>query len=169
MPIILTVYGTGKGKTTNAIGSIFNAVLRKKRVIVGQFLKTGQNCGECNFFSSYKEIKWFCFGEKDFYYPPKNQERFRKMVQQGVKKLLEELEKDTVDLLVLDEGGLAIEYNLLALDELKKLFSYVKEKIIITGRIIPSEILDIADEKILIQEIKHPYQQGIKARKGIDF
>ncbi|MHA1396544.1 MAG: cob(I)yrinic acid a,c-diamide adenosyltransferase [Candidatus Heimdallarchaeaceae archaeon] len=38
-----------------------------------------------------------------------------------------------------------------------------------TGRIIPSEILDIADEKILIQEIKHPYQQGIKARKGIDF
>ena len=63
MIVLETIHGTGRGKTTNAIGRIFSAFMKKKKIFVIQFLKSGKECGECSFFNAFAETKWFSIGK----------------------------------------------------------------------------------------------------------
>ena len=74
-------------------------------------------------------------------------------------------------MVIFDELNMAIYYELL---ELKKVINNIKGKpegveVVITGRKAPDEIIEIADLVTEMKEIKHPYQKGIQARKGIEY
>ena len=168
MKNLAAIFGEGRGKTSCAMGRLYRKLTEDKTILVAQFLKTGNNCGECNFFSSYENITWLCFGKNEFYKREKKEE-FSSLMREGIEEIINIISTKHIDTLLLDEIGMALYFDLVNWDEIEKILSFVKEEIIITGRIIPEEIKQRFNENILIEEIKHPYQQNIKARQGIDY
>ena len=74
-------------------------------------------------------------------------------------------------MVILDEINVAVDYNLIPLESVMQLIEEKPEKLelILTGRYAHPELVKIADLVTEMLEIKHPYQQGILARKGVDF
>jgi cob(I)alamin adenosyltransferase len=168
MTSLTVIYGNGRGKTSSAIGYLYRKMTEEKNIIVAQFLKTGKNCGECNFFESFPNVTWYCFGKKGFYHKD-NKKEFQEVIEAGYQQLREEVLNGGVDILILDEVGIALFYDLIKWEEIKDLFQFVKEELIITGRKIPDVALQNANNSIFVKEIKHPYNVGIQARQGIDY
>ena len=166
---ISMIYGEGKGKTTNAIGAMHFLNLEKKKIVVVQFLKTGKNCGECEFLKKYDNFRWFCIGDESFFTDKSDKEYFSKIIERGIQDLKFSLKEQRTDILFLDELGMVLFFNLIDWNTMVNTFKYVNEGIIITGRKIPIEIRKKAHKLIYIQEKKHPYRKGITARLGIDY
>jgi cob(I)alamin adenosyltransferase len=93
------------------------------------------------------------------------------LAQKGFAHAKETVNNGKYDLIILDEINVAVDYNLIALDDVIKLLAEKPEKLelVLTGRDAHPEIVKIADVVTEMLEINHPYQQGVKARKGIDF
>lgn len=166
---ITFIVGEGKGKTTTSIGYIFQKQREGKSILVAQFLKTGKNCGECNFFKDKDNVRWFTFGKDRFYQSKDQKEEYIALINNGISVLEKELKKAQVEILLLDEAGIALSFGLISWDQLKGIFPYVSDEIILTGRKFPEGLKSKADTIIDVKEIKHPYTKGIEARKGIDF
>lgn len=168
MTSLTAIYGDGRGKTSAAIGYLYRKITEEKTIIVAQFLKTGKNCGECNFFEAFPNVMWYCFGKKEFYHE-ENKKEFQEIIETGYQQLKEVVISGRVDILILDEVGIALFFNLIKWGDIEDLFQYVKEEVIITGRKIPDIALRDASTSICVKEIKHPYNVGIQARQGIDY
>ena len=166
---ITLITGKGRGKTALSMGVIFQNYSKGKSILVAQFLKTGKQCGECNFFENRKNISWFTFGKEGFFYPDKQSEEYSILMEEGINLLEQELGKNEVDLLVLDEVGVALHFGLLIWTQIEKIIQHAKDEIILTGRKFPEALKSKVDSIVDIQEIKHPYIKGIKARIGVDF
>ncbi|MEE9411399.1 MAG: cob(I)yrinic acid a,c-diamide adenosyltransferase [Candidatus Heimdallarchaeota archaeon] len=166
---LTVIYGDGRGKTTLAIGHSYLQYFMKKNILIAQFLKTGKDCGECAFFEKHENLTWFCFGREQFFTSIKQKKEYSEMITKGIQILYESLKNTQVDTLVLDELGIALTFDLVKWVRITELFRFVRENIIVTGREIPTEIVKIADEIIVIDAKKHPYSSGILARRGIDY
>lgn len=164
-----TIYGTGKGKTTNSLGFIYSQSLLDKKIAVVQFLKTGKNCGECKFFEKIEKIKWFYYGKEEFFTKESNRREFKNLIKKGLQELREYLRNNSIDILLLDELGIVLSFKLAKWRHIKRFSDYINEEIIITGRELPFDIRKESEKVIHVKEKKHPYNTGIKARKGIDF
>lgn len=165
---ITVIYGKGRGKTTSAIGYSYLQEIENKKITIAQFLKTGKNCGECYFFENHRNIRWFFLG-KDEFFTGENRGEYINIIEEGLHSLFESLKEEHTNLLILDELGMALEFELIGFSKIKKLYSFVTEEIIITGRIASLKILEEAHKQIQIEEKKHPYNKGISARIGIDY
>jgi len=71
--------------------------------------------------------------------------------------------------LLLDELGMALSLGLISWNEVIPIINFTNEEVIITGRLVPSALIQKADIIIKIKEVKHPYQRNILARKGVDY
>ncbi len=163
------ITGEGKGKTTLSMGTIFRKQREGKSILVVQFLKTGVNCGECVFFEDKEGIRWVTFGKEEFFHSETQKEEYSILMSNSIDFLEETLKSTNVDVLLLDEAGIALYFELLSWEQLERIFHYVTEDIFLTGRKFPEEIKLKADTIVEVGEIKHPYTKGIEARKGIDF
>lgn len=160
--------GNGKGKTTGALGTVLRALGYHWKVAILQFLKDDRVTGEKLFFREYfPEILFEDFG-LGFTIKPGDHKGF---ALAGWKKAAEMLNSFDGDLLVLDEINVALSLNFLAVNEVcKALLNRRKTlNVIVTGRDSPAELLEISDLVSDIQEVKHPYQKGILARKGMEY
>lgn len=169
MAKLILITGDGRGKTSAAISHIYLEQQKGKKIVVVQFLKTGRNCGECKYFSVFNQIQWFCLGKEEFYRSDSQFEEFRIIMNEGIKRLEAILAESKIDILLLDELGLVLSYNLLDWKELTNIIRKAEDTVIITGRKISEKIKNQADVIINIKKIKHPYDQGIVAREGIDY
>ena len=165
---LTVIYGDGRGKTSAAIGYLYRKSAEEKSIIVAQFLKTGKNCGECNFFESFPNVKWYCFGKKEFYHE-KNKKEFQEIIEAGYQQLKDVVINKRTDILILDEVGIALFFDLIKWGEIEDLFQFVKEEVIITGRKIPDIAFQNASTSIFVKGLKHPYNVGVQARQGIDY
>ena len=84
---------------------------------------------------------------------------------------MDELRSDAWDMIILDEFNYAYSFGFISLDELEQLLSVRPEKthLIFTGRNAAQQLIDRADLVTEMRLVKHPFQQGIKAQKGIEF
>jgi len=169
MNSITLIFGDGKGKTTSAFGYVLTKLNKGRDVIIVQFLKTGNNCGECNFLKNNEKVRFIFIGKTDFYVPNKRKDEYSDLIRNGLSALKEELKRKKADILLLDELGVAISYDLVKWEEIQRFFSYINDEIIITGRNIPSHVKDVGTELILVEEKKHPFSGGLKARMGIEY
>ena len=160
--------GNGKGKTTAALGLSLRALCAGKKVFFGQFVK-GMKYSETKsveYLPNF-EIEQFgrtCFIDKE---PEKEDIECAKA---GLEKCSEILKKDDYDLVVLDELTIALYYKLFSLE---KVLEVIKNKsknveLVITGRYAPDKLIEIADLVTEMKEIKHYYNSGVMARKGIE-
>lgn len=172
--LVHAICGDGKGKTTAAIGQGIRSTGHGMKVIMLQFLKGGIT-GELKTLGRLEpDFKVFRFEKERGFYPllpAKEQEEVKMEIEnafQFAKKLLETKE---CDVLILDEIFGVIENKILSIDALKK-FIQLKPKtmeLILTGRVVPGELLKQMDYISRIAGVKHPYEQGYKAREGIEY
>lgn len=167
---IIVITGNGKGKTTAALGTAFRALGHGQKVCVIQFLKGQGKYGERIMAEKFDNLHWFICG-KGFVFSKENIEEDRKVAQLGFALAEEKIVSDLYDLVILDEITYLPHYDFLEVERIVDLLRTKPQRlsVIMTGRDADPKLIDIADTVSVIESLKHAYQQGIKAQKGIEF
>lgn len=171
MGLIMVNTGNGKGKTTAALGTALRAVGGGYKVLIIQFIKGSWDYGELHsagLLSPNLEI--LPLGE-GFTWETKNKARDTEVALKAWALCKEKISANAHDILIFDEINNAIDYGYLDVnDVVEALKNKPKEMhIILTGRNAAEEIIDTADMVTEMKEIKHPFNKGIIAQKGIEF
>ncbi|GFN34527.1 cob(I)yrinic acid a,c-diamide adenosyltransferase [Tepidimicrobium xylanilyticum] len=160
--------GNGKGKTTAALGLALRAICAGKKVFIGQFIK-GMEYSELKSVDYLPNLVIEQFGRDCFIYKAPKEEDIR-LAKAGLNKCKVILKEGNFDVVILDELNIALYYNLFTvekvLETIKGKASHVE--VIITGRYADERIIQIADLVTDMVEIKHYYNKGVVARKGIE-
>lgn len=161
--------GSGKGKTTAAIGAAIRAAGAGMNIFIAQFVK-GMHYSELEILQNLPNIAIEQFG-RDCFIEKEPAQADIDAAQRGWKKVKAILNQGKYDMVILDELCIALYYNLISLDEVINLLKNTDKKteIIITGRYAPEELIELADLVTEMGEIKHYYNDGIQARKGIEY
>jgi cob(I)alamin adenosyltransferase len=162
--------GPGKGKTTAALGLGLRAAGAGMKIHMVQFMK-GRRYSEIDTIEKIKNFTITQHGRDEFVSKENPEQIDIDLAQKGFKYAKEIIKNGKLDMIILDEINVAVDYNLVSLDDIIKFIEEKPEKIelILTGRYAHPEIVRNADLVTEMLEIKHPYQQGVEARKGIDF
>lgn len=160
--------GNGKGKTTAALGLAVRAACAGLNVYIGQFLK-GMEYSELELPEHFENITMEQFGSDYFVINDPN-EQDKEKADIGFNKIKEVIKSNKYDVIILDEINIAIMMNLVNVDELIELLNSRNENIevIITGRNANEKLIEYADLVTEMKEIKHYYNDGVMARKGIE-
>jgi len=163
--------GNGKGKTTAAVGAIVRAAGHGFKVFLVSFMKGNYAYGEYKALSQLPNVKVEQFGLRKFTDPANVKAEEKEQAKAALAAAREAVLSDDYDLVVLDEVNVAVRYNLIELNEVIKL---IKDKpprveLILTGRYAENKLLEIADLVTEMVKVKHPFDAGIKARKGIEY
>lgn len=166
-------YGYGKGKTTAAMGLAVRASGYDKKVVIVQFLKNTKS-GEIAVLSALENVTVFRGTAVNKFYADMTEEErneTRRIHGENLDKALELVRKNECDLLILDEVIDAYQKDLMDRDLLQKLVREKPEELelVITGHKPEEWLIEEADYVTEMTKIKHPYDQGIAARKSIEF
>jgi cob(I)alamin adenosyltransferase len=168
---LVQVYtGNGKGKTSASFGLALRAVGRGLKVYVIQFIKGGFDYGELYVVDKLPGLTLEAFGRGKFVSEKKPDMVDIDLARQALAKA-QEIMKGGVDVLILDEINVAVNLKLIDIEEVLELIRKKPEhmELVLTGRKAPVEIVQAADLVTEMIEIKHPYNSGFKARKGIEY
>lgn len=172
---LIHVYtGEGKGKSTAAFGLVIRALGHKKRVAIFSFLKDSKTrYGEMEAFARlFPELIYIRFENASPLFDKNiTMDALRKSVDESFNKALEIIREKEIELAVFDELNICMKYGYI---DGKKVLDFLKNKpenleVVITGRDAIDELIEIADYVTEMKMIKHPFNRGIKARKGIEF
>ncbi len=172
--LIIVHTGPGKGKTTAALGTALRAVGQGLKVLMVQFIKGSWHYGELEAARM--------LGEDRFKILPMGRGFVKvgkekpdpedvRMVEEAWKLASEKIQSAEYDMVILDEINYAISYKML---DAEKVVDALKQKpemvhVILTGRNAHPQIVELADLVTEMREIKHPYQKGIVAQRGIEY
>lgn len=172
---LVQVYtGNGKGKTTASIGLGIRAYGNGLKVIMIQFLKSGVT-GELNVLNKLGEnFKVYRFEkEKDFTWNLTEEEKkeLKKEIEEGFNFGKKVLQENMCDMLILDEVMAAINGGYINVEDVLELIENKNDKmeLVLTGRNVPKAIADKSDLITEMKDIKHYFNDGVPARKGIEF
>lgn len=171
--LVIVYTGEGKGKTTAALGLVLRAVGYKKKCLIIQFGKiwfSGELVG-IKMLSPYVKI---IQGGKGFLNLLGNKVSKKEHVQAAAEAfdlLYKEVISDKWDIVVADEIVGAVSSKILSLTKVLQLINQKSEKLdlILTGHHAPKKLIKVADLVTEMIEVKHPFQKGILAKKGVDF
>ncbi len=161
--------GNGKGKTTAALGLALRAAGAGKKIFIGQFLKSG-NYSELNALKKLADqIKVEHYGIGRFVKGNPSKEDIEAGIK-GYKRVARIIEKGEHDLVILDEGNIAVKYNIFSEQDLLEIFEKKPDhvEIVVTGRGASEAIMEKADLVMEMKAIKHYFHKGVKARVGIE-
>ncbi len=172
---LLVVYtGDGKGKTTAALGMCVRAVGYDWNICLIQFVKGSWKYGELKGIKRLEpNVELHVVGEGfvGIVDDNKNFEEHREAAQKGVAQAIEKLKSGRYQLVILDELNVAMKLRLVTDEEVKSILDARTETqhLVITGRDATDWLKEQADLVTEMREIKHPYQKGLLAQKGIDW
>jgi len=163
--------GDGKGKTSAAIGAVIRALGHGLKVYVGFFMKGGHPSGERNILPQLPNVTMESFGVGGFVNQANIKPEEKEQAKRGLAAASKAMLSGDYDLVVLDELNLAVAWNLVELDDVLKLIDSKPEgvELILTGRQADSKLVKSADLVTEMLKIKHPYDEGVKAREGIEY
>lgn len=169
--LLLVHTGDGKGKSTAAFGMVARALGWNQKVGIVQYIKGKWITGERQFFKRFPDsVRYEVMGE-GFTWDTQDRARDIAAAQAAWATSLEMLNDPELDLVILDELNIALRYDYLDIDQVvADLIVRPRDKhVVITGRNAKPELLAIADLVTEMTLVKHPFEQGIKAQRGIDF
>ena len=172
--LVIVYTGKGKGKTTAALGIVLRAVGHGMKVGMIQFIKGEWYYGELTSSKRLEpEFELVAAGKGfvgiiDDDHP---REDHQNAARAALSLAKEKLAAEAYDVLILDEINYAVKLGLIEENEIIRLIESkpVKTTLVLTGNYATEQVLAAADLVTEMKEVKHPYQQGIKAKKGIDF
>ena len=165
-------WGDGKGKSTAAMGLALRAAGSGEKVLVTQFLKDGTS-SELKILREIPGVQVLTCDKKfGFFWNMTEEQKIqaKNAYEELFEKAVQTARQENIFLLVMDEFIAA--YNHGMIDQ-KKALAFLKEKpenleVVLTGRDPAPELLEIADYVSEIQKKKHPFDQGLPARRGIE-
>ena len=169
--LLLVHTGDGKGKSTSAFGTVIRALGWGHSVAVVQFVKGKWRVGEREFFDRLEGlVTWFTMGE-GFTWDTQDRDRDMAAARAAWRKSLELITSGDYDLVVLDELNIVLRDEYLEVNEVVQglLERSRRTSVIVTGRDAKPELLKQADLISEIKAVRHPFENGFKARRGIDF
>jgi len=169
--LVVVNTGEGKGKSSSALGMVFRAAGWGMKICVIQFIKGQWQTGEQKAAGHFSNIEWHALGDGftwDTKNPEQDQATSRNIWQFSKEKII----SDAYDLILLDEINYCCAYQWLSGHEIAEFIKTSKPPrlhLLLTGRQAPPEIIACADTVTDMVKIKHAFEQGIKAKKGIEF
>ena len=168
--VVIYLYGNGKGKSSSAFGTLLRAVGHDQHATVVQFIKGKWKTGEEKFLKNHPLITYHAMGT-GFTWDSQDKSRDIAAAKKTWKYVERALTDETINLVVLDEIIYMFDFDYLPLgpfiDSLKA--RPKNQNVIITGRTAVSELVELADTVSEVKEIKHAFNTGVKAQKGIEF
>ncbi len=167
--LLLVLTGNGKGKSTSGFGTVARAVGHGLKAAVVQYVKGGWDCGERNLLEK-NAVEFHVMGT-GFTWETQNKDTDIEAAQAAWQHSKALLNDPSINLVLLDEITYMITYKYIDLDEvLEALTNRPKDQhVVITGRACHRSIIEIADTVSEVRPIKHAFDNGIKAQKGIDW
>lgn len=172
---LLIVYtGNGKGKTTAALGMALRAVGYGWPICIIQFVKGSWKYGELEGLKRLRpevELKVAGAGFVGIIDDKLPREEHERMAREALELVRITLESGKYKLVILDELNVAISLGLVSIEKVEEALDRAPRELnlVITGRDAHERLIERADLVTEMKEIKHPYQKGILAKKGIDF
>ena len=169
--LLLVHTGDGKGKSTAAFGMVARALGWNQKVGIVQYIKGKWITGERQFFAKFPDqVVWRVMGE-GFTWDTQDRARDIAAAEAAWRTSLELLHDPSLNLVVLDELNIALRYDYLDVAKvLEGLQGRPAEKhVLVTGRNARPELLAAADLVTEMTLVKHPFEQGFRAQRGIDF
>ena len=168
---LLHVYtGNGKGKTSAAMGVVMRSLGYGGKVCVAQFMKGAWEFGEKNFLRDHPQVT-YVHGKTGFSWIDTDEGEQREDALMTFARVKEAFLGGQYQILVLDELNIVLSLGYITLEDIEELL-LLREggtHVIVTGRDMPEALLERADLVTEMREIKHPFQQGIVAVKGLDY
>lgn len=167
--VLVVNTGNGKGKSSAAFGVIARALGHGMKVAVVQFIKGSFSTGEEAFFRRFPEVEYHVMGE-GFTWDTQDRERDIRAADAAWAKARGFLADPDCDLVVLDELNIALKLGYVPLEEVLSalLARPPHQHAVVTGRGAPQALIDIADTVTEMRPIKHAFDAGVKAQKGIE-
>ena len=167
--VLIVLTGNGKGKSSSAFGMVARALGHGMRVGVVQFIKGKYATGEKAFFRRLPGVSYHVMGE-GFTWETQSRERDMQAAGAAWEVAAGMLRQPEFALVVLDELNIALRYRYVAveavLDALRGRPS--AQHVVITGRAAPAELIDAADTVTDMRAVKHAFDSGVRAQKGIE-
>ena len=165
--------GDGKGKTSAATGLAVRAAGCGKQVLFARFLKNEES-GELEILDRIPESHVIHLERSYGFYrtlTEEEQAEVRQMYEALWQDIVQKAETDVYDVLVMDEFMAAYNYGLIGHDAA---FTFLREKperleVVLTGRDPDEDLVELADYVSEIRKVKHPFDRGIRARRGIEY
>lgn len=170
MSFVQVYTGDGKGKTTAAMGLLLRAVGAGMHTCIFQFMKCGNYCEIETIKSYFPDILVQQLGSGEFINPKQIKNADRERAEKGFAMAREAVISGVYDIVILDEINGAMAMGLIPVEDVLMLMKDKPERteLILTGRDAPSAIINAADLCTEMRMIKHYYQKGIPARRGIE-
>jgi cob(I)alamin adenosyltransferase len=173
--LVIINTGGGKGKTTAAFGLALRAAGHGQKVLILQFIKGAWKTGESKIMERLRpEIEVEQLGKgfikvEDGKLQVKEKDRINAL--ESLRYAKERINSGKYDMIILDEINNIIAYELV---DIKEVIGIIRKRpknlnLVLTGRGAPDGLIKIADTVSEINEIKHAFRKGIKARKGIEY
>ena len=171
--LIMVHTGPGKGKSSSGFGMIMRCIAHSIPCAVVQFIKGTWRTGERDFLEKkfQKECRFIVSGE-GFTWETQDRERDIAAAQAGWEKAKELIRNPYIKFILLDEINIALRYDYLDIYEVVDFLLHEKPlmtHVVLTGRNAKDELIEAADLVTEMSLIKHPFRDGIKAQKGIEF
>ncbi len=166
---LIQIYtGNGKGKTTAALGLALRATGQGLKVIFIQFFK-GITTGEHHFVEQYHPFEIVQISHGDCF--KKDAAKLSEESKEVLNYALEQMLSDKYDMVILDEIFVALNRGFISIQDISQLIQTKPQQVelILTGRNAPAEIMQQADLVTEMTLIKHPFDEGVMGRKGIEF
>lgn len=169
--LLIVNTGNGKGKTTAALGLAMRALGHGFKVCVIQFIKGTWKYGELFSAKRFGDFLDFHVMGNGFTWASKNLEDDKKIARDAWQTAQDAITSDRYQLVVLDELTYLMNYGFITQTEVVEGLSKKREDlhVVVTGRDAPQALIDAADLVTDMIEMKHPFKNGVKAQKGIEF
>ncbi len=169
--LVLVLTGPGKGKSSSALGMVLRALGWNMRVCVIQFIKGERKTGEEHAIQRFEGVEWHALGD-GFTWETNNPQQDLETARHTWNVAREKIQFGSFDMVLLDEINYAVQYGWISGQEIADFIQNAKPPrthLILTGRNAAPEVIEVADTVTEMQVVKHAYENGIPAKRGIEF
>ncbi|AUQ69701.1 cob(I)yrinic acid a,c-diamide adenosyltransferase [Phaeobacter inhibens] len=171
--LIIVHTGPGKGKSSSGFGMIMRCVAHKMPSAVVQFIKGAWQTGERTLIEeNFSDLCQFYAMGEGFTWETQDKARDIAAAQKGWEKAKEMIRDERNTMVLLDEINIALRYDYIDIADVVEFLETEKPPmthVVLTGRNAKDELIEIADLVTEMGQIKHPFRDGIKAQKGVEF
>lgn len=170
--LLIVHTGTGKGKTTAALGMAVRAIGHGQRVGVVQFVKGAMTTGEKAVFDAFPDHCEFKPMGEGFTWDTQDRRRDIAMAREAWEEVKRMIADPRYDMVLADELNIVLRYDYLPLDEVLAVLKArpAMTHVVVTGRNAPDALIEAADLVTEMTLVKHPFRdQGVKAQPGVEF
>lgn len=171
--LLIVHTGSGKGKTSAALGMVFRHIGHGMPVAVVQFIKSATwDTGEAKLLTRFPDLATLHVMGEGFTWETQDRARDIAAARAAWERAKQVIRDDRHQLVLLDELNIVLRYDYLPADEVVGFLRDEKparKHVVVTGRNAPAALIDIADLVTEMTLVKHPFRSGVKAQKGIEF